>query len=168
MGANGDAGFVFSNQALSGSFSGGLRGEIDSSQTAAAIDGANGCGAPKGLKKLAIAAGHISPPPLSGCGGAPQTVHSNGVGQTYADCNPLGTYNVSAAIEAADAYAATVGRPSSSVSDGWSCPALPGLDLVGVDNGSGSAVGYLWLFSGAEQGWVVSASNCASKVATWN
>jgi hypothetical protein len=167
-GGNGDVGFVFSDQALSGSFSGVLGGEIDSGQTAAAIDGASGCGAPKGLKKLAVAAGHLSPPPPGPCGGAPQTIHSDGVGQTYADCNPLATYNVSTAIEAADAYAANIGLPDSSVSDGWSCPALPGLDLVGIDNGSGSAVGYLWLFSGAEQGSVVSASDCASRVGTWD
>ncbi|MGA8726604.1 MAG: hypothetical protein WB565_16340 [Acidimicrobiales bacterium] len=162
-GGNGDAGFVFSNQALSGSFAGGLRGEIDSGQTAMAIDGATGCGAPKGVKKLAIAAGHISPPPVS-C----LVAHSNGVGQTYSDCLPLGTYNALTATEAATAYAASVGLPASDVSDGWGCAADPSINAVGISTDGSTAIDYLWVYTGNEKGWVVPPSGCTEQVGTWN
>jgi hypothetical protein len=173
-GGNGGVGFVFSNQALSGSFSGVLGGEFDSGQIAAAIDGASGCGGPKGLKKLAIVAGHMSPPPppppihTGGCGTAPQTIHSNGVGQTFGDCNPLGLYNAAQAMEAADAYAATVGYTPSSVLVGWTCTAVSGFEGAAIDNGSGSPVTYVWVYSGTEKGWVVSALGCTIQVGVWN
>ena len=162
-GGNGDAGFVFSNQALSGSFAGGLRGEIDSGQTAVAIDGATGCGASKGLKKLAIAAGHISPPPV-GC----LVVHSDGVGQSYTDCLPLGTYNSSTAIDAATAYAASVGLPASDVSDGWSCEADPSITGVGISQNGVDPIGYIWEYEGNEKGWVTAPDCPSEQVATWN
>jgi len=42
------------------------------------------------------------------CGsGACQTVHSNGLGQSTYDCNPLGTYTEAAATAAANAWSAT-------------------------------------------------------------
>lgn len=61
-GANGDAGFTFSHQAVSGSFAGSISGQIDSSETAGTLAGSTGCGAKKGLKKLAIVAGTVSQP----------------------------------------------------------------------------------------------------------
>jgi len=62
VGANGNAGFSFSNQATSGSFAGSLSGELDSNQTAATLAGPSGCGAKKGMKKINIVAGTASQP----------------------------------------------------------------------------------------------------------
>jgi len=62
VGANGNAGFTFSNQATSGSFAGSLSGELDSNQTAATLAGPSGCGAAKGMKKIQIVAGTASQP----------------------------------------------------------------------------------------------------------
>jgi hypothetical protein len=45
-----------------------------------------------------------------------QTVHSNGLGQSYYDCNPLGTYTAAAALEAAAAW-----NPSGAPASGLSC-----------------------------------------------
>jgi hypothetical protein len=38
------------------------------------------------------------------CGDACQTIHSNGLGGTFLDCNPLGTWTRDAALAAADAW----------------------------------------------------------------
>jgi hypothetical protein len=64
--------------------------------------------------------------PLADSGGTPDSssavdactplVHSNGIGQTYLDCAPLGTYNVTTATEACAAWAATWGGSASSCS----------------------------------------------------
>ena len=42
------------------------------------------------------------------CGNACATAHSNGVGQTFYDCAPLGTYNLIEALEACAAYTGDV------------------------------------------------------------
>jgi hypothetical protein len=54
------------------------------------------------------------------CGGACQTIHSNGLGQNYFDCNPLGTYNATTATEAATAFSptATITQVTCSGSNG--------------------------------------------------
>jgi len=61
-GANGNAGFAFSNQATSGSFAGTMSGELDSNASASMLAGSSGCGAKKGLKKINIVSGHTSQP----------------------------------------------------------------------------------------------------------
>lgn len=61
-GANGNAGFTFSNQATSGTFAGTMSGELDSNSTAANLAGPSGCGAKKGMKKINIVAGTESQP----------------------------------------------------------------------------------------------------------
>jgi hypothetical protein len=63
-GANGDAGFTFSNQPLTGSFPAAYSGEIDSNESASTLAGSTGCGAKHGLKKLTIVAGSLSPSPV--------------------------------------------------------------------------------------------------------
>jgi hypothetical protein len=67
VGTNGNVGFTFSNQAVSGSFSSTsstVSGELDTNETAAAASGnsAGGCGAKKGMRKLNIVAGTTSQP----------------------------------------------------------------------------------------------------------
>ena len=60
--SNGNAGFTFSHQSISGSFAGTTSGEIDSGENAGTLAGSTGCGAKKGLKKLSIVAGSTSQP----------------------------------------------------------------------------------------------------------
>ncbi|MHB1844228.1 MAG: hypothetical protein ACYCWW_05255 [Deltaproteobacteria bacterium] len=48
-----------------------------------------------------------------GSGGSCETIHSNGLGQSFYDCNPLGTYTAQAAAEAAAAWAPDGGAESS-------------------------------------------------------
>ncbi len=63
-GANGNVGFTFANQPVSGSFSGTISGELDTNESAAQAAGnsAGGCGAKHGMKKLNIVSGHVSQP----------------------------------------------------------------------------------------------------------
>jgi hypothetical protein len=95
-------------------------------------------------------------------------LHSDGVGQSYIYCGPLGTDNDPMAIDAAEAYAASIGTPASDVSDDWGCDAVPSLEAIGISDESGDAVGYLWVYDGVEKGWVIPASDCSEKVASWS
>jgi hypothetical protein len=71
-------------------------------------------------------------------------------------------------IDAAEAYAASIGTPASDVSDDWGCDAVPSLEAIGISDESGDAVGYLWVYDGVEKGWVIPASDCSEKVASWS
>ena len=62
-GQNGNVGISFANQAASGSFPRPLQAELDSNENLATASGPTGCGARKGLKKLAIVAGDLRPAP---------------------------------------------------------------------------------------------------------
>jgi hypothetical protein len=53
-------------------------------------------------------------PTVGCCGAECQTVHDNGMGQNYYDCNPLSTYEKATAIEACVAYATTHGGQASN------------------------------------------------------
>lgn len=84
------------------------------------------------------------PPPTDG---GPCT-HSDGIGQTYQDCAPLGTYNSTTAYEACAAYSGSTGVCSPTPR----CPAVPAM---------ANSVCYLhagmcacWDFSGASVGHV--------------
>ncbi len=57
-GSNGNVGFTFSNQSLSGSFAGSTSGEVDSNQNAS--EAAAACNSKKGMKKLTLVAGSVS------------------------------------------------------------------------------------------------------------
>ena len=94
--------------------------------------------------------------------------HSDGVGQTYDSCVPLGTYTSVTAIEAADAFAASVGLSAADVSDGWTCEANPSVEAAGISTDGVNAIDYLWVYSGNEKGWVIPVSNCVVEVGTWN
>ncbi len=61
-GANGNAGFTFSHQTVSGSFAGSISGQIDSSESAGTLAGTTGCGAKHGLKKIGIVTGSVTQP----------------------------------------------------------------------------------------------------------
>ena len=51
-----------------------------------------------------LTCGGVGCPGDACCGTACQTTHSNGLGGTFWDCNPLGTYTMDSAASAADAW----------------------------------------------------------------
>jgi hypothetical protein len=53
-------------------------------------------------------------PGVGGPGYACETTHANGVGQAFYDCEPAGTYNVTHATEACNAYLASLSAPTSA------------------------------------------------------
>jgi uncharacterized protein YjbI with pentapeptide repeats len=94
--------------------------------------------------------------------------HSDGLGQTYDFCDPLGTYNVATATAAAEAYVLTIGLSAADIYDGWTCSGYPGVVMVGISTDGVHAIHYLWAYSGNETGWVIPAGGCGLKVGAWN
>jgi hypothetical protein len=94
----------------------------------------------------------VSCSPMSCPGGC--TTHSDGLGQTYSDCNPLYSANnpwtETAALEACDAF---TGDPAKCTT-GWKCSG--GLSVCS----SGQAVCDCWEYSGSNAGHVNAAGNC--------
>jgi hypothetical protein len=112
--------------------------------------------------------------PLADSGGTPDSssavdactplVHSNGIGQTYLDCAPLGTYNVTTATEACAAWAATWGGSASSCSSA-SC----GVGSEGATDGQGHWAN--WAYESGNAGHVLlsTVDGCdLSSTPTWN
>jgi hypothetical protein len=107
------------------------------------------------------------------CGSSCQTTHSNGVGQSYYDCNPQGTMSVSQAVLACTAYAATQGHPSTYCHSGYTCAGLSGLSFVCYNTGGAGTMNcntapYCWGYSGTASSWVMSCTQCTTQQATWN
>src|SRR5665213_36016 len=96
--------------------------------------------------------------------------HSDGVGQSYVFCGPLGTspstFNATMAMDAADAWAASVGLTASDVSTA-TCGSAPSDNVATVFVGS-NPYGYTWQFAGAGEGDVAQADNCGVKIGSWN
>lgn len=102
------------------------------------------------------------------CGAVCQTAHSNGVGQSYYDCNPPDTHTLMTAMEACAAYAVTVGGTAADCFDGWGCSAEPSLDQVCYANATGATcMMYCWAYVGAP-GSVTTCSACNTSAGTWN
>jgi hypothetical protein len=95
-------------------------------------------------------------------GGTAPVVHSNGLGQTFSDCAPLGTINVTQALEACDAYTSDAGACSIYLT----CSA--GSELC-AGNATNCAC---WRYDGNTAGHVATMSggcNCiGSSSPTWN
>jgi hypothetical protein len=91
-----------------------------------------------------------------------ETTHSDGVGQSYYDCNPLKTYNSTTALEACGAFAGSESKCSS-----YTC----GSDTVICSDGAATCD--CWQYSGSHAGQVDVNSNttCYCPIAgdpTWN
>jgi hypothetical protein len=84
-----------------------------------------------------------------GDGGCP-IAHSNGQGQTYYDCTPLGTYNVTQAFEACTAF---TGNMSLCTNDPVTCG---GGDQVC----SSSAMCACWRYNGTNAGRTLKTTTC--------
>ena len=120
-----------------------------------------------------------SPPDTDGCEcatpsccaggtntGAPcQTTHTDGVGNSFYDCNNLSTFSSVTAIEACTAYALSVGGTAADCSDGWTCsdPTTPSTVCYGADCST-----YCWGYTaGKDAGEVENCSCPIGKVGTW-
>jgi hypothetical protein len=97
------------------------------------------------------------------CGDRCQTAHSNGVGGTYYDCNPPGTYGSSAAMAACLAFA---GGDPSKCSDGWDCTSSD-MQVCYVD-GSSNCQMYCWTYSGTMAGVLSDCSCPVMSIAPWD
>jgi hypothetical protein len=107
------------------------------------------------------------------CNSQCQTVHTNGVGQSFYDCNPVQTHTLTSAIEACLAYAQTVGGNANDCVGGWGCP--PGSTSVvavcyAAQGGTVNCDNYCWTYVGPTSGDVQSCNdpNCSHSLATWN
>jgi len=104
------------------------------------------------------------------CGNSCQTAHTNGVGQTYYDCNPVSTFTLVTATEACTAFAPTVGGTAANCSSGWTCPGDKS-SYVCYGTGSGAnlaCVDYCWAFATGEAGAVFTCSCPDTSVgSTW-
>lgn len=96
------------------------------------------------------------------CDGGCLTVHSNGVGQTFTNCVPLGIINLAQALEACAAFAGDAGA----------CTIDP-ITCGGGDQvcSSGSSTCACWRYSGSSAGKVGQTTTCqclGSNSPTWN
>jgi len=107
------------------------------------------------------------------CGTACQIAHSDGVGNAFYDCNALSTYNVTTALEACKAYAASIGGAATNCSDGYECgcpSACKPPPVVCYVDATTQACSYCWGYtSPTDQGWVEDCTcpESGSKVGTW-
>jgi hypothetical protein len=104
------------------------------------------------------------------CGNSCQTAHTNGVGETYYDCNPVSTFTLVTATEACTAFAPTVLGTAANCSSGWTCPGDKN-SYVCYGTGSGASlacVDYCWAFATGEAGEVFTCSCPHTSVgSTW-
>jgi hypothetical protein len=96
--------------------------------------------------------------------------HSNGVGQTFYDCNPLGTYSQTQAMKACEAL--TGSASACTTMSAFRCQ-LAGFSTLTVVCSSGSAGCYCWQWS-VSPGSVAAppsfggCQTCPSSSPTWN
>lgn len=107
----------------------------------------------------ACTAGHsdckTAPPDTDGCecatpgccGSSCQTSHSDGVGQSYFDCNPPATYSETSALSACAAYAVSVGSTAAACIGPLTCPGSP-VPTICFSNGAGKCANYCWQYTG--------------------
>jgi hypothetical protein len=99
------------------------------------------------------------------CGNSCQTAHSNGVGGTYYDCNPLGTYGSSSAMAACLAFA---GGDASRCTDGWNCQDDSSIEQVCYVDASEKCQMYCWTYAGTAVGVLSDCSCPVTSIAPWN
>jgi hypothetical protein len=96
------------------------------------------------------------------CGSSCQTTHTDGEGQSFYDCNALGTDTEDEAMEACAVYAASIGGKASDCSGNWLCSGQPSQACY-----TGSAgTQYCWGYGGPMN---VYPNYCpSSAVGTWD
>jgi hypothetical protein len=101
------------------------------------------------------------------CGTSCQTTHDNGVGQSYYDCSPQGTYNSGTAMEACQAYATGMNANPANCSAGWNCTGVDTQSVCYTTNGGNSGTD-CWNYAGTNTGRVDDFACPSSKISTWN
>jgi hypothetical protein len=105
------------------------------------------------------------------CGSACQSSHSDGVGQSYFDCNPPATYTEMTAFSACAAYALSVGSSAASCVGGLTCRGSS-VPTVCFTSSSGSCATYCWQYTGVYAdggpGTVWDCACPANRVGGWN
>jgi len=102
------------------------------------------------------------------CTNACQTTHSNGVGQSFYDCNATSTFSLTTALEACTAYAVSVGGTAASCKDGFTCTGSKPPFQVCFVTGSGSCSNFCWGYSGTQGGNVYTCSCPNTTTANWD
>ena len=107
------------------------------------------------------------------CGTGCQTKHSNGVGQSFYDCNPLSTWSSVTALEACQAYVASIGKPAADCTDGYTCSETGATTWVCYGTADQSdCYGPCWGYEGSPAGEVQSAASACgcpfTKAASWD
>ena len=98
------------------------------------------------------------------CGSSCAPTHSNGLGQSFYDCVPIGTYTSATASDAAGAYVAVNGGASSG---GWTCPQAPSIPMVCATTSAGTPL-YCWGYTGSIAGQVGTGGICPfASIGTW-
>jgi hypothetical protein len=105
------------------------------------------------------------------CGSACQTDHSDGVGQSYFDCNQPATYTEMTAFSACAAYALSVGSSATNCVGGLTCRGSS-VPTVCFTSSSGSCATYCWQYTGvyadSGPGTVWDCACPAHRVGGWN
>jgi len=103
------------------------------------------------------------------CGTSCQTTHADGWGQSFYDCNALGTFTSASAVAACAAYALTMGGSSANCLDIWQC-SFSGPTYVCYGDPSGASCdGPCWDYTGGQAGGTEGACSCPfSSTAMWN
>jgi hypothetical protein len=98
------------------------------------------------------------------CGTGCQTTHSDGVGQTFYDCNDAGAPTQAGALAACAAY---TGDPSAC-SGGWTCNGSNTVSVCYDLPDAGGCGNYCWNYSGNNNGIVTDCSCPGTKVGPWH
>jgi hypothetical protein len=108
------------------------------------------------------------------CSGACQTTHTDGVGQSYYDCNSTGTFTEVTATEACTAFAASVGGTAADCSGGWTCSGSSTQYVCYGTKNATVCADYCWMYTGKQPdggpgAGVVIDCNCPGNVVgSWN
>jgi hypothetical protein len=99
------------------------------------------------------------------CGTSCQTTHDDGVGQSYYDCNPQGTYGEQTAHEACAAFAMSMNGDPTACSGGWTCNMSTTQSECYAPGGVGALC---WNYSGRNAGEVTDFNCPGNKMGSWN
>jgi hypothetical protein len=97
------------------------------------------------------------------CNGHCQTAHDNGLGQTFYDCNPAGTYDSAAAMAACKAYVTSTGGDPSLCTGGWNCN-----NAVAVCYSTSGGCTNCWNYTGSLIGVADDCGCPGTKLGSWN
>ena len=92
------------------------------------------------------------------CGGGTCNTHSDGLGQSWKDCSPVGTYTPIEAIAGLHGVCDLVGQTGAECSDGWACTGDPVNNVCFANSSLTTCVSYCWGYAGGESSFVYTCS----------